>query len=252
MISFCEWVVHSDLLNLLRLLEAAEYFQPQDYNSVFDNELGKLLTRIHDPAVRKQIEPLKGFDWGNYLARSLVRAGFRGDDVQEHFHNIVMKLLLSPGKLFRGWNPERHGPLERRFRAAVWNGIRNLVEKQQNYQRWMTDADPTILAQIHPARQHHSTGVLVEFRRLVAEKLGKLAAAVLDWRLDGKQTKEMVGQAQFGSPSIFIIKRAVQEIKALAREFASESGDPDFLKRVERALSTEAATVAKRQAATRA
>ncbi len=250
MLAFKEWIVHSDLLDQLRLLENAEFFRPEAYNSVFDDELQKLLARTHDLDARKQIAALKGFDWGNYIVRSLVRVGFRHDDVQEAFHNIVMKLLLSPGKLFKGWNPERHGPLERRFKAATWNAIRNIAEKRRNYQRWMTSADPAVMAERNPAKQPYS-GVLEEFRRLVAEKLGKLALAILDQRLEGKQTKEMVGRPEFGSPSIYIIKRAVQEIKALAREFAAQSGDPGFLAQVEKALSNEAATVAKRQAAGR-
>ena len=193
MLAFKEWIIHHDLLDQLRLLENAEFFRPQDYNSVFSAELSKLLARIHDPDARKQIAALKDFDWGSYIARSLVRAGFRHDDVQEAFHNIVMKLLLSPGKLFKGWNPERHGPLERRFKAATWNAIRNIAEKQQNYQRWMVAADPAVMAERNPAKQPYS-GVLEDFRRLVAEKLGNLALAILDQRLDGKQTKEMVAQ----------------------------------------------------------
>jgi hypothetical protein len=251
MISFREWVRHGNLLGLLRLLENAQFFRPEDYNGVFENELGKLLTRIHDPAVRQQVSKLRGFDWGSYISRSLARAGFRGDDIQENFHSLVMKLLLSPGKLFKGWSPERHGPLERRFRAATWNAIRNVVEKRRNYQRWMVSADPAVMAGIHPAREHpHSTGLLDDFRKVVAEKLGKLAAAILDWRLEGKQTKEMIGRAEFDSPSIYSIKREVGEIKKLAHRFAAKSGDPEFLAKVEKALSNEAATVAKRQAAT--
>ena len=251
MLAFREWVVHHGLLDQLRLLEAAEYFQPQSYNAVFNAELGKLLARIRDPDARHQIESLRDFDFGNYIARSLVRAGFRHDDVQEAFHSIVMKLLLSPGKLFKGWNPERHGPLERRFRAATWNAIRNIVEKQQNYRRWMVAADPTIMAERNPARQHHSTGLLDEFRKLVAEKLGNLALAILDQRLEERQTKDLIGSPELGSPSIYIIKRTVGEIKQLAHRFAAQSGDPAFLSKVERALSNEAQTVAKRQAAGR-
>ena len=120
MFAFTEWVVYRDVLDLLRLLEAAEFFNPQDYNAVFEEELEKLLTRIHDPDARQQVLKMRGFDWGNYLARSLRRAGFPIDDLQDDFHAVVVKLLLSPGKVFKGWNPERHGPLERRFRASVW------------------------------------------------------------------------------------------------------------------------------------
>ena len=83
------------------------------------------------------------------------------------------------------------------------------------------------------------------------EKLGKLAAAILDWRLEGRQTKEMIGRPEFGSPSKYNIKREVQAIKSLAHQFAAQSGDPSFLARVERAIAGEAETVAKRQAATR-
>ncbi len=250
MFAFTEWVVYRDVLDLLRLLEAAEFFNPQDYNAVFEEELEKLLTRIHDPDARQQVLKMRGFDWGNYLARSLRRAGFPIDDLQDDFHAVVVKLLLSPGKVFKGWNPERHGPLERRFRASVWNAIRNIAEKRSNYRRWMVSADPTSIAERNPAREP-SSGVLEQFRRLVMEKLGKLAAAILDWRLEGRQTKEMIGRPEFGSPSKYNIKREVQAIKSLAHQFAAQSGDPSFLARVERAIAGEAETVAKRQAATR-
>ena len=69
---------------------------------------------------------MKGFDWAGYIIHSLARAGFRDDDQQEHFHNIAVKLLVSPGNLFRAWKPGHHGPLERRFRRSVWNAIRNV------------------------------------------------------------------------------------------------------------------------------
>ncbi len=250
MLAFIEWVVYRDALDQLRFLEAAEFFRPQDYNAVFEAELEKLLIRIHDPDARRQLESLGDFDWANYIVRSLARAGIRGEDVQENLHDITIRLLLSPGKLFRGWEPSRHGPLERRFRASVWNAIRNIAEKRSNYRRWMVAVDPTSIAERNPAREP-SSGVLEQFRRLVMEKLGKLAAAILDWRLEGRQTKEMVGKPEFGSPSKYNIKREVQAIKHLAHQFAAQSGDPAFLARVERAIAGEAETVAKRQAAGR-
>ena len=247
MITFLDFVAVQDTEALLGLLENAEFFNPQDYNPVFDGELEKV-AQHQPPEVRKEVLGLRGFDWGNYLARSLVRAGFRGDDVQEHFHNIVMKLILSPGKLFQGWNPKKHGPLERRFRASVWNAIRNIVEKRRNYRRWMISADPAIMAERQPSRQPYS-GVLDEFRKLVAEKLGTLAAAILDWRLQGQDTKDLVGKVELGCPSGYAIKREVGEIKKLAHRFASDRGEQVFMARVERAMTDEAATVAKRRAA---
>jgi len=112
----------------------------------------------------------------------------------------------------------------------------------------VTLTDPSVMAERNPARQPYS-GVLDDFRKMVAEKLGRLAAAILDWRIEGKDIKDMAGRAELGSPSVYSIKREVGEIKKLAHRFAMESGDPTFVQKVEKAMAGEAATVAKRQAA---
>ena len=60
-----------------------------------------------------------------------VNAGYRDQrERDEKTHDIVTKLLL--GTLFRGYDPQRHGPMELRFRCAVKNAVRNLVEKERN------------------------------------------------------------------------------------------------------------------------
>jgi hypothetical protein len=51
MLHFLDWLTHNDTATLLRLLEAADYFDPSAYNPVFVTELEKLLHRIHDPDV---------------------------------------------------------------------------------------------------------------------------------------------------------------------------------------------------------
>ena len=84
----------------------------------------------------------------------------------------------------------------------------------------------------------------------MADKLGALAAAILDWRLQGEDTKDLVGRAELGKPYP-CTSGSWQAIKALAHRFAAQSGDPVFARRVEKALSDEAVTVAKRQAARR-
>jgi len=248
MITFLDWLIVQDTEALLRLLEGAAYFDPVAYNPVFEGELEKLAQSHNDPDVQKQIAALRGFDFGSYIARSLVRAGFRNDDVVNYFHDLIMKLVLSPGRVFKGWNPATNPNLERRFRASVWNGIRNIVEKSQNRRRRVTLTDPSLMAQQHRGREPYS-GLLDDFRKMVAEKLGSLAAAILDWRMERKDTKDLVGQTELGSPSVYSIKREVGEIKKLAHRFAVQSGDPMFLRRVEKAMAGEAATVAKRQAA---
>ena len=135
---FTEWLAHRHVETLLRLLEGADYFNPQQYNSAFVAGLNDLLGRIDDPAARDQIEAMKTFRLWSLYSRSLARAGFTGDNLQEHFHALVVRLLLKPGKLFRGWNPETHGPLDRRLKNATWNGIRNIAEKERNRRKWTT------------------------------------------------------------------------------------------------------------------
>jgi hypothetical protein len=244
---FVEWLAHRHVETLLRLLEGADYFNPQSYNSAFVAGLDDLLGRIHDPAAREQIEALRDFDFGSYIARSLARAGFTGENLQEHFHALVVRLLLKPGKLFRGWNPEVHGPLDRRMKSSTWNGIRNFAEKQRNRRKWSTNTDPGVMAGMFAGKQDHSSSLVDQFTRLVADRLGPLAAAILDWRFDGNEVKDMVGNPQFGSPSVYAIKREVQEIKRLAHEFAIQNDDPGFLAAVERGMNAEARTVQKRQ-----
>ena len=74
---------------------------------------------------------------------------------------------------------------------------------------------------------------------------------MFDLRMTGGETKSLVGSPTLGLPSPFIIKKTVQGIKALARQYASSIGDFGLLRRIERAMEDEAGTVAKRRATTR-
>ena len=247
--TFLDWFNQLDAAGLLQLLEAALYFDPESYNSVFQRELEALLNRITDEGARQEIMDLQGFDWAGYILNSLKRAGIRDEDAQqEDFHQIVVRLLVSPGKLFH-WNPGEHGPLERRFKASVWNNIRNIVEKNRNRRKWMQNADPVEIAERTPQRASHSQEIIDLFRKLVRQRLGELALAILDQRLAGKETKNLVGNVEFGMPSAFSVKRTVGEIKELAQRFAARIGDSDFANMVSKAMERESATIEKRKMA---
>ena len=202
------------------------------------------------PAAREQIESMRDFDFGAYISRSLARAGFTGDNLQEHFHALVVRLLLRPGKLFRGWNPERSRPAGSKAKSATWNGIRNIAEKERNRRKWTTNTDPGVMADRFAGKQPHSSPIIDQFRRLVADRLGPLAAAILDWRLDGREIKDLIGigNPELGSPiTAHALKRETRYIKQLAHDFAKTHDDPGFLNAVERGLAGEAKTVQKRQ-----
>jgi hypothetical protein len=245
--TFWEWL-------RLRHLLAETYFtfDPQAYNRLFDDELEKVIARVRDP---RSLESLRGFDWLSYISSWVRHAGYRDQrEVQERTHDIVTKLLL--GTLLRGYDPRIHGPMQLRFRRSVGNAIRNLVEKERNRRRNI----PTTSIQqefvpgsvtpddlpAKPAPDDHEK-VIEDFRRLVQQRLGGLGLAVLDARLDGEETKSLVGSPTFGSPGKWTIKKVVAGIKALAREFFR--GDPEMLRRVEKAIAAEGETVGRRRAA---
>jgi hypothetical protein len=247
---FTHWLTFRDVAFQLDLLETAQFFDPQAYNPVFYSELEKLIRRLPDGAARQEAMAMRTFDLAGYLERSL-KTTFRDDDLQEHFHAIAIRLLVSPGKLFRGWEPERHGPLERRFKKSVWNAIRNIAEKTRNRRRWMTAVDPATMAGQYPGRAPYSD-LIDQFRQLVAQKLGRLAVTIFDARLEGRDMKDLIGLPSIGTPSAFLLKRETRAIKVLARQFAAQSGDPSFSGMVAKAFDAEAATIAKRQAARQA
>jgi hypothetical protein len=72
---------------------------------------------------------------------------------------------------------------------------------------------------------------------------------VLDARLARQETKSLIGRPDLGSPGKYVIKRVVQEIKALARQYASGIGDAAFFRDFQRAVGREEETVQKRRAA---
>lgn len=246
MAMFLNWMVYRDVGELLRLLESAEWFDPSNYNQVFNGQLEKLIHHLPDGDAKQQAMAMRGFDFGGYISRSLRQAGFRDDDaLQEAFHSIAVKLLVEPGKLFV-WNPGRHGPLDRRFRRSVWNSIRNLAEKNRNRRRWMTDHDPAMMAGQFAGRQPYNN-IIGEFRQVVLQRLGKLALAILDARLSDEELKGLVGRSELGSPSAYQLKRETGEVKRLAHQFAAQSGDSEFVRMVNQAFDAQAITFAKRK-----
>jgi len=170
--------------------------------------------------------------------------------VQERTHDIVVKLLT--GGLFRDFDERQHGPLDLRFKRAVANAIKNMVEKQKNARRLLPSVS---IGQERGddlpdrASVENDEKVIGDFRRLVRNRLGELGIAVLDARLAGQETKSLVGRPDLGSPGRFAVKRVVGQVKALAREFAQRRGDPGFLRDVERAMEREEATIQKRLSA---
>ena len=238
-------------------------FNPQEYNELFEKELQKVIARVQDPTHRQALEGMRGFRWVSYIAASVRNAGWRDQrEVQEKAHEVAVKLLM--GQLFKGFDERESGPMDRRFRNSVGNAIRNMAELERNRRHYL----PTVPIQQEfqpggitaddlpapsPRREDdHDERLVHDFRQLVRKRLGGLGVAVLQVRLDGSEVKSLVGCKALGSPGKWVVKKTVQEIKELAREYARSLGEPELLRRIERAMEAEEETVAKRRTTTAA
>jgi hypothetical protein len=252
--TFWQW------LSQLNLLEGTWFtFDPKQYDQLFDGELEKVVARVRDPACRQALERMRGSDWTGYIASMVRHAGYRDRrEIQERTHEVVVKLLT--GKLFTGYDERRHGPMDRRFKCAVGNGIRNIVQKEQTRKRLLPSVSigqefvpGDVTAEELPARSPTDDEKVIEdFRKLVRRRLGGLGVAVLDARLDREETQSLIGNPSLGSPGKHRVVTVVCQIKQLAREFAASLDDPELLRRVEKAMGREEETAAKRRATTAA
>lgn len=233
------------LLPLLRLIEANDYYDASAYNQVFQSELEALRQRIPDLTIIAKLDNLKDMDWAGYIAKELRKAGFRGNDVEEHLHQIVVKLLIAPGKLFNGWNPQQHGPLEKRFGSSVRNEIINIVTKESNRRKYVPTVpiyarygDGGVADQHLAAPQTNDDHAIIEnFRQWLRKRLGSLALTIFDARLNGEDISLLVGLKSLGSPTSYKIKTTVQQMKRSAWEFAA--GDPILQQRIEKLLDAD-------------
>lgn len=258
--TFTEWLCHADILARLTLIETHYSFDPEEYNRLFGEELEKLLQRVTDPTHRAALESMRHFDWIAYIAASVRGSGVRDQrGVQDEAHDVASRLLT--GTLFRGYDQTKSGPMPQRFKVAVANAIRNVRSKEFNRRKYLPSvpitnefepgavANDELLARL--SWRGEDREVIENFRRLVRERLGELALAVLDARLSGQETQSLVGVEELGRPDKNRIKKVVQQIKSLARSYAETTGDPGFVRDVDRAMGRERATIDRRLLTTR-
>jgi hypothetical protein len=236
---FMEWLASRDIRLAIRLLEQTH--DKAAYNQLFSTQLDSLLRRVKDRTQRKQLEAMREFDWMADIEKALRRASFAKES-EELGHDIVVKLLVSPGGLFSGWKGQ---PLLARFRASVKNAIASIIEKRQTRRRLIPTVgfDPAVAYLGAPPPSHAL--LAQEFQDFLRARYGELHARVLHHRLSGGETRELFGRAG----SRYEVKQVIRDIKTAAKDFASRSGDPAFVNMVKRAMAGERETVEKRRKA---
>ena len=148
---------------------------------------------------------------------------------------MVIHLLVSPGKLISGWKKEQ--PLSFRMKAAVKNAAITLGQRHALRRKRMRELPADLPARAAP----QDDMVIEQFRRWLRDRLGDEAVRVFDQRLEGLDTKALVGSQGMSS---YRVKSLVSAIKAAA--LAWGRSDPEFLSRVQRLMGEEAGTMAKR------
>lgn len=245
--TFKEWLLCQPNEPIGFLLEVSREFPRSAYNALFNQQLERLASQVGTSELRRQIEQAVGLDWCGYIARSLRSAGFQDHDIDPLTHEVVVRLLYKPGTLFSGWNGQ---PILPRFKLSVKNAVINLAEKRQAQRRRIptvsasSDDGNTFPDETSGPRQQDD-GVIEGFRQFLWSHLGSVAVDVLDHRLQGGETKELLGRP--GLETSYRLKQTVQAIKQAASEFAA--GDEAFLAMVRQAIADEAATIKRRFAA---
>lgn len=170
-----------------------------------DGTDGFPLDSIKDKVPAQTYQRLQDMNWGGYISNQLHKAGFHDqDDAMQH---VVTKLLIEPGQLLRGYNPDRHGPLDRRFGASVRNEIAKLISKAQNRRKYV----PTVpLASFDRAVQQDASQAFL--RDEIMKKVGELGVAVYDCLVTGVCPSVLVGRVESGSPTLYRVKKVRREV----------------------------------------
>jgi hypothetical protein len=253
--SFKNWLSFEELTDFLHLLEVSALFDREGYNRLFSREIERLKREF--PGYSHQLDLPPTLDWVGYIAASLRNAGFKSHDIDPLVHEIAVRLIVSPGGLFKNWDGQ---PIAARFKTAVRNAILNLVAKRRSEQKNLPalsiqqrpDNGPAIQDRLAARSGSPDSETVQAFRELVKDRLGTFALALLDARLAGQDVKSLVGSTEFEQPSAYRLKQVVQAIKKLADEFAHERRDEAFLWQVRRAMAADNDVVQRRVAGNRA
>lgn len=216
------------------LIEGADYFDPHSYNALFRSELEALLPQITDIHRLQSALKMRPFNWTGYILASLRNAGFTDKGGREEkAHEIIANLLVSPGKIFRNYDPETSGPIEQRFKVAVMYEIRSAKKQRAKQSRRSANlltighkAEPGRIADeeipdTRTAPAYEDEPDLIQaFRQFLKQRAGEDVLRVFDKKLDGFSARQLYDHPDFTHLGKFRIERAMKTIQTVAHEFA--------------------------------
>lgn len=223
------------------VVEVSELFDRDGFNNWFRSQV--MLLNSRHPGSQSELDRLMKLDWVGYVDRTLRNAGIRPQELDEAVQDLIVKIAVR-GKLFDIDSLERLLP---RFITSVRNAAITVGQRERRLRR-VQSPDPVEI--INPAaRPLDMDDVIERFRLYVHNNYGEIAAFVLDQRLGGGETRDLVGSRPELTSS-YSVKKIVKAIKRAAIRFAA--GDPDLLAKITLAMEAEKRTLGRRFAGSRA
>lgn len=257
-IPFLLWLhERCDTANDTLINEVSTDFPKEQINKLFDQDFEKAYRRVIGDSMHlrdtdggmavslsKPAQQLTTFmmfqdyDWCGYISKALANAGVAPQDRDSAASQIVVQLLVKPGRLFTGW--DGHAPLEARWKLSVRNAVINAGVKAQKVRRKkvLSFSEPGVDAADRPQISDELVRLFVGH---VGLRYGDQAKRLLQHLLDGGEIKDLVG---VDGATSYQLKEIKKQIKRELLSFGAN--DPDFQQKVKTALAQEEETLNRR------
>ena len=252
------YIRYADLLAMVVAAQAPRrdllHLRPQAVRPALRQELEKVIQRTRDPAHRQILERMRGFDWIVYIAASVRHAASGPPGSQERTHDVAMKLLI--GTLFRGFDDA--------LRARWTCGSSGACPTPSGTSSRRSGTDGAAADRLHRSgvrarrRDRSARPIVARPRREDHPRLPPIGPEATR-RARGRRPRRAVGGRRNEIAGRQSVARKSGQVdgeegrlpdQGTGREFFQ--GDPELLRRVEKAMAAEEETVAKRRAATAA
>jgi hypothetical protein len=224
-----------DFKTWLLLIESGR-FDRDGFNALFRDQLARLLPRVNDERRRASLERVRGTDFVGYIVTALRNAGLGDDrDREEAAHDVVVQLLVQPGQLFNGYDPDRSGPMEARFALSVRNAVLNVLRSRRRREPLSRAVGGTGVEAVPDRRRGGDDEVLIAFMRYLKAEVGDDAVELLTVKLDDDLSqRDLIRHPEFKDMGEWRIRRLMARIRDAATAFAERQGDDAVLAAINR------------------
>jgi hypothetical protein len=218
------------------LLVEGGRFDREAFNDVFRRQLDALLPKVTDQRRRASLERVRDVDFVGYILTALRNAGLGDDrDREEAAHDAVVQLLVQPGQLFSGYDPDRSGPMEARFALSVRNAVLNVLRSRRRREPLSRAVGGTGVEAVPDRRRDADDEILAAFMRYLKAEVGDDAVKLLTVKMDDELSqRDLVRHPEFRGMGEWRIRRLMMQIKDAAVKFARRQGDEQILAAINR------------------